>query len=38
MDEVWLKSKIQNSCQEAVFGSFFNVKMTHLPLDPHGSQ
>jgi hypothetical protein len=32
----WLKSEIQNGCQEAFFGSFHTVKMTHLPLHHHG--
>jgi hypothetical protein len=31
MDEFRLKLEIQNGHQEVVFGSFFSVKMTHLP-------
>jgi hypothetical protein len=33
MDVFWQKLEIQNGHQEGVFGSFFNVKMTRLPLD-----
>ena len=29
----WLKSRIQNGHQEAFFGTFLTVKMTHLSLD-----
>jgi hypothetical protein len=36
MDEVQLKSDVQNGHQMAVFGSFFNVKITLLSLDHHG--
>ena len=35
MDEFRLKSEIKNGHKEVVFGSFFNVKITHLPLDHH---
>ncbi len=35
MKKYWLKSGIQNGRQEAFFGSFLTVKMTHLPLDHH---
>ena len=35
MKKDWLKSGIQNGRQEAFFGSFLTVKMTHLPLDHH---
>jgi hypothetical protein len=31
-----LKLEIQNGCQGAFFGSFFTVKMTHLPIHHHG--
>ena len=33
MKKDWLKSGIKNGRQEAFFGSFLTVKMTHLPLD-----
>jgi hypothetical protein len=36
MEEDWLKSEIQNGRQGAFFGSFFTVKMTHLPIHHHG--
>ena len=36
MDQFRLKSEIQNGNQEVVFDSFFNVKITHLPLNRHG--
>jgi hypothetical protein len=36
MDEYLLKKEIQNGHQEVLFGSFTNVKMTHLLLDHHG--
>jgi hypothetical protein len=32
VDEFRLKLEIQDGHQEVVFGSFFNVNMTHLPL------
>jgi hypothetical protein len=35
MEEGRLKSEIQNGRQGAFFGSFFTVKMTHLPIH-HG--
>ena len=35
MKKDWLKLGIQSGRQEAFFGSFLTVKMTHLPLDHH---
>ena len=35
MKKDWLKLGIRNGHQEAFFGSFLTVKMTHLPLDHH---
>ena len=36
MEEDLLKLNIQNGRQGAFFGSFFNVRMTHLPIHYHG--
>ncbi len=35
MKEDRLKSKIQNGLQGGFFGSFFTVKITHLPIHHH---
>jgi hypothetical protein len=37
MEEVRLKSEIQNGRQRTFFGSFFTVKMTRLPIHRHDS-
>ena len=36
MEEDQLKLEMQNGHQGAFFGSFFTVKMTHLPIRHHG--
>jgi hypothetical protein len=36
MEEDWLKLEIKNGRQGAFFGSFFTLKMTHLPIHHHG--
>jgi hypothetical protein len=36
MGEDRLKLEIQYGCQGAFFGSFFTVKITHIPIHHHG--